>query len=308
MKLELRPRMGIGLDQRMTPQLILLMELLVRPCLELRDEMTAALTDNPALEEVPDEETPPAGSDQIAAAADEARLLEHLDGGVGGDLVRIGLEPEVDDTDSDLLDRIAPSLMGLAEHLLQQLRDEIDDEPGRSIGEWIIGNLDANGYLNEDVSSIAARLAVAPEDVASVLTVALDGHGRPSSETEQWRRHRVGASHRQNRQNPRGGLGGSAPRLVQALRGASGPDRARDVFHAANSCRIHASSCCRPKLPSPVRNHHRPSGSTRSICMFDGTRPEVLQAAYASHTLSCCRVFPVDAHPARSNRMATPQR
>jgi len=40
--------------------------------------------------------------------------------------------------------------------------------------------------------------------------------------------HRVGrASHRQNRQNPRGGLVGSSPRLLQGFRGTSGPDSAR---------------------------------------------------------------------------------
>jgi RNA polymerase sigma-54 factor len=169
MNLELRPGMRLGLEQRLTPQLILLMKLLVRPCLELRSEIAAALTDNPALEEIPDADAPLPESEQIAAA-DDLRFLEHLDGGAGGDLLRVGLERETRENDDDVLDRIAPCSMGLEEHLLQQLREEILDERARSIGEWIIRNLDANGYLNEEVPAIAARLVVAPEDVATVLS------------------------------------------------------------------------------------------------------------------------------------------
>ena len=65
MNMQLRP--GLSLQQRLTPQLILLMELLARPCLELREEIAEAVDDNPALE-------------TVAAVSDEARLLEHQRG------------------------------------------------------------------------------------------------------------------------------------------------------------------------------------------------------------------------------------
>lgn len=169
MNLEMRPR--LALQQRMTPQLILLMNLLSQPCLELQDEIAEAINDNPALEEVPDEDAPPAGPDETAALlSDEARLLDHLDGGIGGDLTRVNLEPEVYEQDGSVFDRLASDAAGLVEHLLWQLREEFDDEGSRSIGEWIIGNLDPGGYLNDDVASIATRLRVAPDDVKDVLT------------------------------------------------------------------------------------------------------------------------------------------
>src|SRR5262245_28730409 len=169
MNMQLRP--GLALQQHMTPQLILLMELLARPCLELREEITEAVDDNPALEAIIDHESAPPlpDSGDTAVVADEARLLEHLHGGVGGDFTRVGLEPEAYEEDGDRFDRLASGSAGLAEHLLGQLREEIDDERSRAIGEWLIGNLDARGFLDVNVDSVAARLRVAPDEVRAVL-------------------------------------------------------------------------------------------------------------------------------------------
>src|SRR5713101_294111 len=118
MNLDLRLGPRLALQQRMTPQLILLTRLLTRPCQELRKEVDEALTDNPALEDVPDDEDG-VGADMADAASalrsaeatitespglagvdyaqgfvalhqsDELRLLEHLDSG-GSD--KVGLE------------------------------------------------------------------------------------------------------------------------------------------------------------------------------------------------------------------------
>ena len=156
MRLELTHRIAPALHLRMTPQMFQLMHILARPSLELRHEIAEALTDNPALEEEPNEDT--------------TRLLDHLDGGFGPDLTRGALEREVvDDSDDSILDRIAGGATGLAEHLSAQLREETGDEATRAIGEWIIGNLDGDGYFREDVASFAASLGVTPGEVAAVL-------------------------------------------------------------------------------------------------------------------------------------------
>ena len=81
----------------------------------------------------------------------------------------MALEHEVDEEGSNAVDRIASSSKGLAEHLRQQLREETDDEQALSIGEWIIGNLDTDGFLREDVSSIAEGLGVSPDVVTTAL-------------------------------------------------------------------------------------------------------------------------------------------
>jgi RNA polymerase sigma-54 factor len=180
--------MNLGLTQRpqltqhMSPQIFLLLKLLVQPRLELCAAITAALVDNPALEEDQahesdlDAESEPAtvptaadGGDDGDEAADTLRLLDHLDGGPGRDLARVAREPEAGDLDVDMLDRVASRSIGFAEHLLGQLREETDDESTRRIGEWIIRNLDADGYLREDLSAIATRLVVSSDEVATVL-------------------------------------------------------------------------------------------------------------------------------------------
>src|SRR5262249_2298359 len=151
MNLELRQRIAPSLQHRLAPQLYQRMQMLATPSLELRHEMAAALADNPALEEESDEDT--------------TRLLDHLDGGFGRDLGRGALEREVNDPDGSILDRVASGSTGLAEHLRQQLREETDDEKTRVIGEWIIGNLDTDGYLREEVAWLATSLDVTPEEV-----------------------------------------------------------------------------------------------------------------------------------------------
>lgn len=157
MAIELRPRIEPGLHLRMAPQMFQLMRILAQPGLELRQEMAAALADNPALEE------------ESESDEDITRLLDHLDGGVGRDLAGVAREREVDDPDGSILDRIPSAAPGLAEHLRQQLREETDDEKARAIGEWIIGNLDADGYLREEVTALATSLGVAPQEVTDVL-------------------------------------------------------------------------------------------------------------------------------------------
>src|SRR5262245_35003740 len=123
--MDLRLSQRPTLLQRMTPQLALLMGLLARPWHELRQELTAAITDNPALEEVPEaedstpaeEEGEPVGPVVAAPAADsdEARFLEYLAGGSGADLVRVGLEPEAADDDRMVPERAPVVTIGLAE-------------------------------------------------------------------------------------------------------------------------------------------------------------------------------------------------
>jgi DNA-directed RNA polymerase specialized sigma54-like protein len=91
MSMDLRLSQRVALQQHMTPQLGFLMHLLARPWQELRQELVAAVTDNPALEEVLEVEDDLAAPEEEVAApeleaesphsqSDEARLLEHLAG------------------------------------------------------------------------------------------------------------------------------------------------------------------------------------------------------------------------------------
>jgi RNA polymerase sigma-54 factor len=180
MSMDLRVFPRVTLQPHMTPQLAFLMHLLARPWQELRQELVAAVTDNPALEEVLEVEDGPAAPEEEVAApdpaaesphsqSDEARLLEHLAGGVGADLVRVGVEPEADDDERMFIERAPVAPMRLAEHLESQLHEEFDDDTSHSVGEWIIGNLDPGGYFSEDVGAIGARFGLEPDRVEAVL-------------------------------------------------------------------------------------------------------------------------------------------
>jgi len=77
MMMKLTPR--LGLQQHLTPQLILLMRILAFGSQELRQEVTKALEENPLLEEdIADEATESLPSDE------DRRLVEHLFEGPAG--------------------------------------------------------------------------------------------------------------------------------------------------------------------------------------------------------------------------------
>jgi len=59
----------------------------------------------------------------------------------------------------------------LQEHLLRQVKLSPLEGKDVDIGEYIIGNLDEDGYLRTDLEEIAQRLSVTPEQVEDVLDV-----------------------------------------------------------------------------------------------------------------------------------------
>src|SRR5262249_49647540 len=139
MMMKLTPR--LGLQQHLTPQLILLMRIMALASQELLQEVTKALEENPLLEEdIADEATEPPSSDE------DRRFMEHLSGGPAGS-VNAPVEREADD-DRPRQDPGEPVDRDLRDHLLEQLHEE--ESIARSllpIGEWIIENLDERGFL-----------------------------------------------------------------------------------------------------------------------------------------------------------------
>jgi len=159
--MKLTPR--LGLQQHLTPQLILLMRIMALASQELRQEIAKALEENPLLEEdIADEATEPLPSDE------DMRLLEHLSGGPAGP-VRAPVEREADD-DRPRQDPGETVDRDLRDHLLEQLHEEESIDPRLlPIGEWIIENLDERGFLDEDCLIIALQLGAERDEVAAVL-------------------------------------------------------------------------------------------------------------------------------------------
>lgn len=59
----------------------------------------------------------------------------------------------------------------LDEFLLDQLRLQTDSPRTKAVGEYLIGNIDGNGYLCTSVEQVASALGVSNEEVAQVLSL-----------------------------------------------------------------------------------------------------------------------------------------
>ncbi|HJV00853.1 MAG TPA: RNA polymerase factor sigma-54 [Burkholderiaceae bacterium] len=184
----------------LTPQLQQSIRLLQLSTLELHQELEQLLTDNPLLERLDDpldhsvrlladgaisqssapaEVAPegPPNQQQDAAAPAEA---EPYEGGEGdsapegemdwGDAGR-GKTPD----DEDARPQLEAHHCTLREHLMEQMRVTVLEMRDRALVEIIIDALDENGYLEEPLEEIFARLPeeleIAPEELHTALTL-----------------------------------------------------------------------------------------------------------------------------------------
>ena len=176
----LESRLELRLSQKLilTPQLQQAIKMLQMPHLELSDFLTLEMMENPLLEEVLDE---PAAED---LSAEEKESLEG--NGVPDDaeapleqLMNYTVDEYFEERGLDGRDlgyfnpgtNTPPSFEqflskepDLYDHLLWQLRMSHEAEEVKNVAEWIIGNIDENGYLRISVQEIA-RDADAGDDI-----------------------------------------------------------------------------------------------------------------------------------------------
>lgn len=183
----LKQQLQQKLQQKLSPQQIQLIRLLELPAIELEERIKHELEENPALEEGKEL------SDEFDAAGegfdDE---LSATDGGADGDVdLSLGDYRNEDDIPDYKLNEISskkekkediPFSAGesLNEYLLEQLGLRQLSDRERTIAEYIIGNIDDDGYLRRDLGAIAddlvfqAGLDVEPREVEEVLHVIQD--------------------------------------------------------------------------------------------------------------------------------------
>ena len=186
----LEQRLSLKLSQRlvMTPALQQAIKLLQMSTLELREEIAAELQENPALEESAPSGTDETSDTDAAPSADTAldsppsqekdsqEALSEVDLDYmlqnyyesGPTLPRGSLErPEEHATWETNLTRPED----LATHLVRQLALVTSDDQLREIGESIIGNLDADGYLRAEFEELVAMDDYDPEKVREALSL-----------------------------------------------------------------------------------------------------------------------------------------
>ncbi|MES2127574.1 MAG: RNA polymerase factor sigma-54 [Pseudomonadota bacterium] len=167
----------------LTPQLQQSIRLLQLSTLELHQELEQLLTDNPLLERLDDPldhsvrlladgainssaptEAAPEGPPQDAPAPAEAESFDAPDAPEGGegdaDWGEAGRSKAPDDEDSR--PQLEASATTLREHLMEQMRVTVLEARDRALVEVIVDALDDNGYLEETLEEILARL---PEEL-----------------------------------------------------------------------------------------------------------------------------------------------
>ena len=182
----LKQQLQQKLQQKLSPQQIQLIRLLELPAIELEERIKHELEENPALEEGKD------FLDDLDRTENEGESFETHDSDLtveeSIDLGDYRTEDDIPDYKlrelterAEKKEEIPFSVSeSLNEYLLQQLGLRELSERHVKIAEYIIGNIDDNGYLRRDLSAIAddlifqAGLDVTEQDIEEVLSVIQD--------------------------------------------------------------------------------------------------------------------------------------
>jgi RNA polymerase sigma-54 factor len=191
----LEQKLNLRLSQKliMTPSLQQAIKLLQMTKLELQEEVTQELTENPLLEEI--QEAPPEGERAEAEegqaetaegpeqAADapapaetapepEADSFDEIDyESYFQDYMDLSYTPQApaEEVESRPLDAVLSRPQGLAEHLTWQLEMSSLGPRQKEIAQAIIGNIDESGYLRASFEEIAAMGPYSLDEVEIVL-------------------------------------------------------------------------------------------------------------------------------------------
>ena len=162
----------VKLKQTIAPQLIQSLRMLQMPLLKLEQTLRQELSINPLLEEV---ETPlePEEGENVSSEeerSNDSQLSEiNWDDYLGDDIgykVKAQKEQEEEQFES------APAFEEtLYDHLLEQLNLNKLTKEEYEIGEYIIGNIDENGYLSYPLEEIISTLKCDPQTAQKMLSL-----------------------------------------------------------------------------------------------------------------------------------------
>lgn len=155
----LKQQLQQKLQQKLSPQQIQMIRLLELPTLELEERVKHELEDNPALEEgkEPQDDLEHSEEEDFAAEGSDNEDLSLGDYFSADDIPEYKLQQMTERAERK---EEIPFAEGesLSEFLLEQLRLRELPEKQVKIAEYIIGNLDDDGYLRRDLSAIADDL------------------------------------------------------------------------------------------------------------------------------------------------------
>ena len=174
MALELRQSLGLAQQLVMTPQLQQAIKLLQLSRLELLENISQELEENPVLEEGTDgeseqdegrdtgrEETPEEPPPELPEVTVEERARDDVDWESYLTEYNTGwAEPRYEEREAPSFENVTDTKTDLSSHLIWQLNMSSMDEEQKEIGIHIIGNLDEDGYLDiplEEISQVTGH-------------------------------------------------------------------------------------------------------------------------------------------------------
>jgi RNA polymerase sigma-54 factor len=189
----LQPKLSLKVSQRqvLTPGLMQMVSVLALNKLELKEMIDAEMVENPVLEEI-DESVPML--DEVAgreeklergaeeAAAPPKDVFTEIDfGSYFQDYLDPGYrtQPEYDESEKPSFENFLSQPTTLADHLAWQLGSLTLEKSLREAAEFVIGNLDEDGYLSADEEELAAALCQSPDD-PSFQSQSTDGQSAPN--------------------------------------------------------------------------------------------------------------------------------
>ncbi len=159
------------------------LKLLQMPTLELQQALKTELERNPLLEEIDEieeeRETEEAKEEagtaegttetpEVAPKDDDSDREVNWDD-YWPDTYDSPTTARVDDPDAEFYERVPVTVKSLGDHLIDQLRLTERSEEEIAIGEYLIGSIDENGYLQTTVDEVAEATGMAPERIEEIL-------------------------------------------------------------------------------------------------------------------------------------------
>jgi RNA polymerase sigma-54 factor len=180
MAIELRQELKLTQQLVMTPQLQLAIRLLQLSRLELQDTIQQELEQNPVLEEVIEEsslETDKQQQEEKTESPDEVVIGETIPDDIDWrNYIEEYNTPgrtsyEFERKEHLGFEHFLVKKQSLQEHLLWQLMMTGPDSATKQFGSLIVGNINADGYLDASLDEIARAGDTSPESVWNVLTL-----------------------------------------------------------------------------------------------------------------------------------------
>ncbi len=161
------------LQQRLNPRQVIFGRYLEMTTPEIEDEVRRAVDENPALEVIGDAPSNDEGVEHDGETFDEsAEQLQRADYGDEDDVPTYGFGQGGKEHDVQAHDFLATADdTSLVEVMRDQLSDLDLTDDERRVAEYIIGNLDDNGYMTRSLADIADDVAIAEGFTADMAMV-----------------------------------------------------------------------------------------------------------------------------------------